>query len=234
MEFNQRRFNSLADTYGLSSSWAVWDPKNPENAAIIGDNVEKLTTSVIMVALNISKTIQNDWQNFHGRNHDGRNHARKLIYAFNESPFCGAYMTDLIKGEVEPKADKLLAKIRSGEINLRSHFDKFRKEMNVVRVHKHSLFILFGKTVAELFATHLGADYPNQVYCPHYAYRGYTDCEWVKKTWSKLEAHLREKRVFNIRLFSKMSSWLKAQLGTPGAVLTALRGHGKTSSPRCT
>src|SRR5262249_14827578 len=78
--------------------------------------------------------------------------------------------------------------------------DTFRAEMGDVGVHELSLFILFGKSVAELLAAHLGPFYPNHVSCPHYSKygEGYTDCEWVEKTWTILEAHFRATQaVFN-------------------------------------
>ena len=189
MGFDQSKFDELAAKYGWCSSWAVWDPAYPEDAAIIANHVAELKTSVVLVALNISREIRNDWQNFHG--HLGE-HARKLMYAFNESPYRGAYMTDLIKGEVEPNADRLMAKVRSGKIDLCKHVNAFNAEMSHVGVHKHSLFILFGDKVEKLFRlADLHTVYLNHVRCTHYSYTGYTDPEWVEETWSKLQAHFR-------------------------------------------
>jgi hypothetical protein len=167
MGFDQSMLNDLAARYGMYSSWAVWNPAKPADSAIIANHVAELRASVVLVALNISRPIPNHWQNFHS--HD---HARKLMYAFNESPYRGAYITDLIKGEVETKAGRLSAKVSSGGINLREHVDTFRAEMDDVGVHENSLFILFGKKVAQLFAGHLGVVYPNHVGCPHYSNYG--------------------------------------------------------------
>jgi hypothetical protein len=210
MGFDQSRLNDLAASYGMYSSWAVWNPAKPADAAIIADHVAELNTSAVLVALNISRPIPAHWQNFHSQDH-----ARKLMYAFNESPFRGAYMTDLIKGEVETKAGRLSAKVSSGGINLRKHVDTFRAEMGGVGVHEHSLFILFGNKVEQLFAAHLGVVYPNHVKCPHYSSygKGYTDSEWVEKTWSILEAHCRStKAAFNTLPFVR-TELMVARLG---------------------
>jgi len=105
------------------------------------------------------------------------------MFAFNESPYRGAYMTDVIKGEVEAKAGNLLARIRTGTVAVAKHVDTFRAEMHDVGVREHALFILFGKDAADLFRSHLAGIYPNHVKCPHYSMygKGWTDAEWVDK-----------------------------------------------------
>jgi hypothetical protein len=83
---DQSLFDKLAEEYGIYSSWAIWNPANPEDTGIIAEHLPCLKTSVVMVGLNISRPIPIRWQNFHGRDH-----ARKLMFAFNESPYRGAY-----------------------------------------------------------------------------------------------------------------------------------------------
>src|SRR5262245_26975352 len=102
-------FHALAARYGKYSSWAAWSPANPADTQIITPELTCLNTSVVLVALNISRPIPSHWRNFHGRDH-----SRKLMFAFNESPYRGAYMTDLFKGEVEPDSGKLRSRIKSG------------------------------------------------------------------------------------------------------------------------
>ena len=114
-----------------------------------------------MVALNVSRAVPTHWQNFHS--HD---HARKLMYAFNDSCYRGAYMTDIIKGESEANSHRLMARIRSGDIDVKCHTEAFIAEMRDVGVHEHSLFILFGRDVTKLFRSQLACLYPNYVRCP--------------------------------------------------------------------
>lgn len=186
MALAQSLLDDLAEKYGMYSSWATWNPANPADARIIAEHQSCLKASVVMIGLNVSRPIPNTWQNFHGADH-----ARKLMFAFNDSPYRGAYMTDIIKGEVESKAGRLLARLRNGSIDVQKHIDAFRTEMFDVGAHEHSLFILFGKDVAQFFTRHLAGIYPNHVSCAHYSNygEGYSDAEWVEKSWTTLEAH---------------------------------------------
>jgi hypothetical protein len=141
-----------------------------------------------MVALNISRALSGQWRNFHSRDH-----ARKLMYAFNQSPYRGAYMTDLIRGHVEPRSARLRTKLSDGEIDVIPHVETFHKEMDDLCANTHTLFILFGRQVTELFNTHLAETYPNRISCPHYSMygKGYTDAQWVEKVWSILKSNSR-------------------------------------------
>ena len=199
MAFAQSLLADLAKKYGMYSSWAIWNPANPANAGIIAEHHGWLNASVVMVALNVSRWIPNTWQNFHSTDH-----ARKLMFAFNDSPYRGAYMTDIIKGEVEAKAGRLLERIGAGSIDVRKHIDAFRAEMFDVGADEHSLFILFGNDVAQFFKTHLALIYPNHVSCAHYSNygKGFSDAEWVEKTWTTLEKHYEATRApFNTSAF---------------------------------
>lgn len=186
MALAQSLLDDLAEKYGMYSSWATWNPANPADARIIAEHQSCLKASVVMIGLNVSRPIPNTWQNFHGADH-----ARKLMFAFNDSPYRGAYMTDIIKGEVESKAGRLLARLRDGSIDVQKHIDAFRTEMFDVGAHEHSLFILFGNDVAQFFTRHLAAIYPNRVRCAHYSTygKGFSDGEWVEKSWRTLEKH---------------------------------------------
>ena len=95
-------------------------------------------------------------------------------------------MTDVIKGEIEAKSERLKDRIQCGQIDLQKHISAFRSEMDALGVNKQSLFILFGGEVKLLFADWLAGTYPNYAACPHYSRRG-TDAEWVEDSWVILE-----------------------------------------------
>lgn len=201
MGVTQSLFDDLAEKYSMYSSWAIWSPANPADARIIAKHLDSLNTSVVMVGLNVAGQLRSPWQNFHGGSHDC-----KLIYAFNDSPYRGAYMTDIIKGEIETSSGRLLARIRDGSIAVGRHINTFRTEMQEVGVHEHALFILFGGNVTHFFKDHLARFYPNHVSCAHYSMygKGYSDAEWVEKTWAILEAHYRAtKSAFNTLEFAR-------------------------------
>src|SRR6266581_1698174 len=106
MIVTQSNFDTLAERYGMFSSWAIWNPYDPADSQIIADHLNSLKTSVVLTGLNVSARVRTHWQNFHGCPHD-----RKLMFAFNHSPYRGAYMPDIIKGEIEASSHELLARI---------------------------------------------------------------------------------------------------------------------------
>jgi hypothetical protein len=81
------------------------------------------------------------------------------------------------------------ARLKNGSIDVQKHVDAFRAEMCDVGAHEHSLFILLGNHVEQLFKEHLAGIYPNHVSCAHYSNygKGFSDAESVEKTWNTLE-----------------------------------------------
>jgi hypothetical protein len=181
--------DKMAEKYGPYASWAVWNPKAQKETSIIRNAVADLKSSVIIVGLNISQPLSDSWSNFRGGKHD-----RKLMYAFNNSPYRGAYMTDLLKGIVQAKSQEILSKIKRGEIDVREHVQSFREEMDTIGATSNSLFILFGKAVHSIFSEHLSSNYPNSVFCEHYSSTKWTDAKWLDQTWGKLEKHAQGKK----------------------------------------
>jgi hypothetical protein len=181
-------FEQLENKYAQHASWAVWNSRDLEDTSVIRENLRDLKTSVVMVALNISRELPSAWRNFHSRDH-----ARKLMYAFNQSPYRGAYMTDLIKAYVEPNSARLRQQLLTGHVDLPAHVATFREEMKDLGANTHTLFILFGREVTARFNRDLAETYPNRISCPHYSMygRGYTDVQWVEKVWSLLESNSR-------------------------------------------
>lgn len=199
MVLTQKLFDDLAEKYGMCSSWAVWNPDNPIDTQIISANLTHLNTSVIMVALNVSGQISHTWSNFHG----GR-HPKKLMNTFNDSTYRGAYMTDIIKDEIEVNSTILMERIKRGEIDVRAHINAFRAEMDFLGIHRHALFILFGDKAKYLFSTYLGDIYPNYVRCTHYSYYGVSDELWRSDVQETLEKHYDDTRSkFNTLKFAQ-------------------------------
>ncbi len=125
------------------------------------------------------------------------------MFAFNDSPYRGAYMTDILKGVVEANSRILLERIRRGSIDVQKHIDTFRTEMQNLGAQEHTLFILFGGDANRIFTNYLADIYPNHVKIPHYSSRG-TDAEWVEKSWDVLEEHcVATKSSFNTLEFTR-------------------------------
>jgi hypothetical protein len=166
-------FELLRQKYGGFASWAIWDPRDKSDESIINRCQHELNARTVMVGLNISAPLTVPWSNFHiGRND------RKLEFAFNESEFRGAYMTDLIKAEVEVSSAELMRRIRNGSINIGPHLAFFRQEMADVGATGESNFILFGSDVKNLFRQHLNDLFPNQIAVRHYAVYGSAE-DWT-------------------------------------------------------
>jgi len=169
-------FNEIAGKYGHYASWAVWaDPGNKPKSNI-GDLsvfdlsinpslLEILNPNIVLVGLNISRPIQFTFGNFH----DSRSHSQdfKLRYAFRQTPFYGAYMTDIIKD---------FEQVISGEVNsfLKAHrafelqnVEMFRKELDDIGA-SDPLLIAFGNHSFSILDKHFGNEY-NVVKVPHYS-----------------------------------------------------------------
>jgi hypothetical protein len=117
-------------------------------------------------------------------------------------------MTDIVK-EADSKAVRLLARAKTGEVDIGKHINYFHNEMNDLGVQAHALFILFGKDAERLFIDYLGKFYPNFVACPHYSNygKGYSDEEYLHKLWDKLERHFTDTRLkFNTPKFTRPAS----------------------------
>lgn len=97
-------------------------------------------------------------------------------------------MTDIIKGEIEAKSNRLKDRIQLGQVDVQKHIPAFRFEMDELGVNKAALFILFGGDVKRLFAKWLACTHPNYAACSYYSRRG-TDAVWVEDSWSILEEH---------------------------------------------
>lgn len=187
-------FDDLAKKYGKYASWAIWNPACRADTQIITTHHKDLNRSIIMVGLNISKPLSQDWSNFHGGTHD-----RKLMCVFNNSSYRGAYMTDIIKREVEVNSRKMLLRIKNKECK---HIKRFNVEMQRLGAPKHALFVLFGKAVVRLFRKYLADIYPNHIACPHYSRWG-SDAAWVNEVRAILEDHHRvTKSEFNTPRFN--------------------------------
>jgi len=163
-------------------SWAVWDENDSSNPSIVDESIDDLRTDVIIVGLNKSKALGNNWQNYHGGKHD-----RKLMYAFNKSPYKGAYMTDLVSNTITKSAKSLFD--QENEESLCQEMENFHDEMKLLGIDSNTLFILLGGKVKDLFFDLLNVYYHNAVAIPHHSSTIYKDHLWVEKVWQKIISH---------------------------------------------
>ncbi len=180
MSISSERFQFLENKYGDVASWAIWDPNNRKDPTIIRRNVDDLNPSLVMVGLNISASLPNKWSNFHIGPKDG-----KLMQAFNTEPYRGAYMTDLIKYEIEANSANIMSLIRDGAIDPTKHAASFKEEMADVGANRETLFIVFGGLASNLFKKHLVQDFPRWISVRHYSDRVSAEA-WAIETLSRI------------------------------------------------
>lgn len=115
---SRETFERIKKRYGQYASWAVWATASPgkpksnmgEIRVLDPDTnprlLETLRNDVVMVGLNISRPVSEPFRNFHDPNSSANDF--KIRFAFEGTPYYGAYMTDFIKGvEIVKSADLL-------------------------------------------------------------------------------------------------------------------------------
>src|ERR1022692_1926410 len=98
-----QQFENIKQKHGCYASWAVWADASEKAKSNMGDVshfknksvLSLLKTNVGMVGLNISRPVSEPFVNFHDPN--PRANDFKIRYAFKDSAYYGAYMTDIIK-----------------------------------------------------------------------------------------------------------------------------------------
>lgn len=135
---DRETFDRMKECWGSFGSWAVWaemsdTPKsNMGDISVLDPDVNEdllpaLRSDVVMVGLNISRPVAEPFRNFHDPNPAANDF--KLRYAFAQTPYYGAYMTDLIKGVEMVEATSLLRHVRATPALLRKNVDAFLAEL---------------------------------------------------------------------------------------------------------
>ena len=135
---NQAKFDFLKNKYGHYASWAVWAEEGEKPKDNVGDlsaldiniNIDLLKClkpNVILVGLNISRRIEIPLANFH----DSRPQAMdyKIRFALKDSPFWGAYMTDIIKDFEQKSSGKMMNYLKTDKQFEEDNVKIFREEI---------------------------------------------------------------------------------------------------------
>jgi hypothetical protein len=175
------RFDLIKRKHGAYASWAVWAPptgapkSNMGNLEVLDEKanptlLETLNPGVVMVGLNISRGFPNEpFRNFHDLNASANDF--KIRYAFCDTSFWGAYMTDIIKGFVEPVSGTLLTYLGRHPEVVRDHVKTLRAELLDLG-HPSPLILAFGGAAHALLVENLCAnDYSVVVPLTHYSHR---------------------------------------------------------------
>jgi len=139
---NAKQFELIKQKHGGYASWAVWadaakTPKsNMGDISIFDLNsnpalLHVLKTNVIMVGLNIasfSRLTPEPFRNFHDPNPSANDF--KIRYAFRDTEYYGAYMTDIVKGEETTNSKDLHARLKASPALVEQNIEHFRQELH--------------------------------------------------------------------------------------------------------
>jgi len=154
---DETRFNLIKEKWSKTSSWAVWAKAGEKPKSYVGDlgifNIDEnkellniLNPNIIMVGLNVASRSEEldfnrEWGNFHDPS--PRGHDYKIRYAFEDTKYWGAYMTDFIKEYPEVKAGKVKSYLKKNPQILEKNASRFKEGLNDIG-EKDPLIIVFG------------------------------------------------------------------------------------------
>lgn len=171
-------FELIRKRHGKYASWAVWAkaldrPKsNMGDMAIFGDNkvLPLLKPNVLMVGLNLSRfTISEPFRNFHDPSPGGQDY--KIRFAFKDTDYYGAYMTDIIKGVVEVDSKNIPKHLKKNPGVLADSLKIFRQELQDLGAVS-PLILAFGRIAFDIIKKNLSlAEYGKLIRLTHYSHQ---------------------------------------------------------------
>ncbi len=193
------KFELIKKKHKRYASWAIWADEGKRPKSNIGDLsifdmginsrfLKHLKPSIVLVGLNISRPVNNPLGNFHDPRPQAMDY--KIRYALKNSPFWGAYMTDIIKDFQQKVAGEVMSYLRTAE---GMSFEKknvhdFREEIKDLGVDNPSI-IAFGNDAHEVLKRNFQSEH-EILKIPHYSnftakekYR-----EEVKSIWENMNA----------------------------------------------
>jgi len=195
------KYEQIRIKYGKEASWAIWD--TPFSLKDYQKVERRIRTDVVLVALNTSGDITEDFDfsDFHNDGH-GRNlaggtiaNANKLIYAFKNTPYEGAYMTDIIKyetikGKVQnpANAEEVVNFLEKHPEIRDENIRKFKEELEFIG-SENPLIIAFGPKVYNILI--IGKISNVCQVPPYFARCKYNKKEEYKKAvWKAIDSYL--------------------------------------------
>jgi len=172
-----QQFENIKQKHGSYASWAVWAnasekrPKSNMGDLSAFDDARVLSllkNDVVMVGLNFSVLVDvpKPFFNFHGKGGG----AFKIRYAFKDSPYYGAYMTDIIKLHQEVDAKKMMQHLKAHPDDAPRSVDKFREELRDLRATA-PIILAFGNDTYKLLRNLDKSEYRKLIRLTHYSCR---------------------------------------------------------------
>jgi hypothetical protein len=175
---SQNHYGLIRKKHGKYASWAVWAnasdrPKsNMGDMAIFDDKLvlSQLRPNVLMVGLNLSRfTISEPFRNFHDPSPSGQDY--KIRFAFRDTEYFGAYMTDIIKGVVEVDSKNIPTHLKENPGVLADSLKIFRQELRDLGTDS-PLILAFGRIAYYIIKQNLSsAEYGKLIRLTHYSHQ---------------------------------------------------------------
>ena len=175
-------FETIKLKYGDVASWAVWEdvgvkPKSNMGHLNIFDLqkypalLEVLKNNIVMVGLNYSRPVlpTEPFKNFHDLN--PRANDFKIRYAFRDTEFYGAYMTDVIKNLEMKDSNNVKAHLKKNAYLIPKNISVLREELSDLQTNK-PILLAFGVDAYNLLKINLRKDeYSKLIRITHYSHQ---------------------------------------------------------------
>jgi len=156
-------FDLIRRKHGAYASWAIWAHPTARPKSNTGDLsvldpelnpalLRALRPEVVMVALNLSRFSPEPFGNFHDASPESQDY--KIRYAFADTPYYGAYMTDFIKEFVMLKSIDLRRHLAAIPTLVGENVRKLLEEFADLGCESPTL-IAFGNDAYRLAAQHV-------------------------------------------------------------------------------
>lgn len=160
---DRETFELIKRKHGEYASWAVWGPPTGTPKSGMGDMsvldpdlhatlLETLRNDAVMLGLNRSRSVPGTFVNFHPQYSKAQDY--KIRYAFVDTPFYGAYMTDIIKKVFDPKSGSLMDYVRANPSVILDNVQILLEEFDDLKCEAPTL-IAFGGSTYQLVKDHV-------------------------------------------------------------------------------
>jgi len=176
---SREKFDLIKKKYGKHASWAVWaepDVEKPKSnmgdltvldPEINKDLLSQLNPNVVLVALNFSRgSVEYPFGNFHSNNPVATDY--KTRFALRDTPFWGAYMTDIIKDYDDKESGNVVSFLRNNKSFEKENVESFLQELRDIGAAK-PILVAFGNAVFDILKRNLNQQF-EITKIPHYAH----------------------------------------------------------------
>jgi hypothetical protein len=171
------QFENIKQKHGRYASWAVWADTSEKPKSNMGDVshfnnegvLSLLKNDVVMVGLNISRPVSESFLNFHDPS--PRANDFKIRYAFKDSVYYGAYMTDIIKFLEEVVSKNVMRYLKQNPAVIEKNLKTFREELRDLQATA-PVILAFGNDAHKLLRENLNNnEYGRLIKLTHYSHQ---------------------------------------------------------------